>query len=704
MALIGKIRQNFWLVLIVLGLALASFVIMDIMGSRNAGGMFNQTTVGEVGDEKIDYTEFSKVENALFSGNSDIYARRNSVWNYLVEKSLVNKTVAALGLGVSQEELMDLQFGTNLSPVIQNNFRDQQTGAVDRQQLLQIKQAIENNQELNQQFRDYWAHQEVQIIKTANQEKINNLVSKAVYTPSWMAELTNNFNTETATFEYVKVPFDKVADADITLTDADYQAYLDLNQAKYFKSEETRLIDYVVFDVFPTKEDSMLIKTKVESLMEGFRTTKNDSTFAANNNGGYSFVYSKPDDMSGVIKDNIQSLGSGDLYGPYVENGYYQVAKVVDKRVIADSVKARHILRSVTNNDPTQRAAANATIDSIMNVMATRGGQFDSLAIKFSQDPGSGFKGGDLGTFGQGAMVGPFNNACFVDSKEGGLYKVSTQFGVHLIQVQKIIYNDRDPKYKMAVIGSAIVPSEATQNILNDKASELMRTNRTIESLRKAVEASSDFTLKTSKPLMKNDFVFGDLGSGEESRAIVKWAYEAAPGEVSPAIYTYTDKVNYFNSNYVVAGVKSIQKPGKMSIEEAKASISDVVKNYKKGESISSKITGTDLSSIAAQFGTVVDTARNVSFNGGFIPNSGAEPKVVAKLFKGNQGDIVGPVTGNTGVYIAKMLSKTPSLAATNIPQVKKSVNSTSRSQVSFRLWEAVKKKANPSDNRSKFF
>lgn len=704
MALIGKIRQNFWLVLIVLGLALASFILMDIMGSRNSGGMFNQTTVGEVGSEKIDYTEFSKVENALFSGNPDVYARRNSVWNYLVEKSLVNKNAESLGLGVSQEELMDLQFGTNLSPVIQNNFRNQQTGAVDRQQLLQIKQAIENNQELNQQFRDYWANQEIQVIKTANQEKITYLVSKAVYTPSWMAELTNGFNTENATFEYVKVPFDKISDSEVNLTDSDYQSYLDMNSSKYMNEEETRLVDYVVFDVLPTQSDSMDIKAKVEGLMTEFRNTKNDSLFAANNNGGYSFVYSSADDMTGVIKENISSMESGDLYGPYLENGFFQVAKVVDKRVIPDSVEARHILRSVTNADPTQYAAANKTVDSLMNVLSNRNAQFDSLAIKFSQDPGSGFKGGDLGTFAQGTMVAPFNNACFIDSKVGGLYKVKTQFGVHLIEVRDIVYNNREPKYKMAVIGSPIVPSEDTQNSISDKASELMRNNRTIESLTKAVEASTDLVLNTSRPLKKNDFVFGDLGSGEESRAIIKWAYEAAPGEVSPAIYTYTDKVNYFNSNYVVAGLKSIQKPGKMTVAEAKASISELVKNNKKGELLSSKISGTDLFSIASQFGTVVDTARNVSFNGGFIPNSGSEPTVVSKLFKANQGDVVGPVTGNTGVYIGKMMNKNPSVAATNIPQVKKSVNSTARSQVNFRLWESVKKMANPSDNRSKFF
>ena len=582
MALIGKIRQNFWLVLIVLGLALASFVLMDVMGSNSGGGMFNQTTIGEVDGDKIDYTEFSRVENSLFSGLNDPYARKNSVWNYLVEKSLVEKNAESLGLGVSQEELMDLQFGNNLSPVIQNNFRNPQTGAVDRQQLLEIKQAIESGEGLNQQFREFWSNQEKQIIKTATQDKITNLISKAVYTPSWMTELTGQFNTETATFEYVKIPFNKIPDAEASLEDGDYSTFIDENSNRYTSEEESRLVEYVVFDVLPTSADSNQILQQVADLKQRFEETTEDSLFAINNSGVYSYLYNSVDDLQGTIKEQVVNMNSGDVYGPYLENGFYQLTKVVDKATIPDSVTARHILRTATPGDEASFSAAEKVIDSLMTAL-NQGSQFDSLAIKHSQDPGSGFKGGELGTFQQGYMLPEFNNVCFVGSEKGGVYKVRTQVGFHMIEIQDLTFLTNEPKYKMAAVGLPIVPSEETQYAINDIATELMRNNRTVESLSKAVEESNDLILNTSKPLKVNDYVFGDLGSGDESRAIIKWAYDAAPGEVSPVVYSFTDPVNYFDKNYVVAGLKSIQPPGKMTVAEAKASISNLVRDAKKG-------------------------------------------------------------------------------------------------------------------------
>ena len=100
MALIGKIRKNFWFVLILLAMALASFIIMDVMGSRKGGrSMFNQTTVGKIAGQKIDFRDFEKTERALYSGSNDVYGRRNQLWNYLVEKALVEQQAGELGLG-----------------------------------------------------------------------------------------------------------------------------------------------------------------------------------------------------------------------------------------------------------------------------------------------------------------------------------------------------------------------------------------------------------------------------------------------------------------------------------------------------------------------------------------------------------------------------------------------------------------------------
>lgn len=64
--------------------------------------------------------------------------------------------------------------------------------------------------------------------------------------------------------------------------------------------------------------------------------------------------------------------------------------------------------------------------------------KFAELAKKYSQDPGSAEKGGDLGTFGRGAMVKPFEEAVF-SMKTGGVSGlVQSDFGYHIIKLNEI--------------------------------------------------------------------------------------------------------------------------------------------------------------------------------------------------------------------------------------------------------------------------
>ena len=701
MALISKIRRNFWLVLILLGMALASFVIMDILGSRSSGGMFNQTTVAEVNGQKIDYVEFQNTERALFSGGQDSYASRANLWQYLIGKIIVDEQSTALGLGVGKDELMDLQFGANPSPVIVNAFTNVQTGQLDREQLMQVRQAIEAGQELNENFRFSWAQQEKQIQVLKIQDKISNLVTKAMYTPSFLVEVSNQFGSESADAAFVKVPFDAVSDADAKLTDADYTAFLNANKKKYTADNETRTIDYVVFDVIPSAADSAAILERMNALAVDFQATTNDSLFVATNEGVLSTIYSKLEDFQGELKNQIATLNKGEVAGPFVENNAFVLMKMVDSRVIADSVKARHILKSTQTQS---LESAKKTIDSLRQLLVSGSATFDSLAIKNSDDPNSGFQGGDMGTFAQGRMVKPINDAAFINSTEGGLYTVTTEFGVHLIKVEKIIYNDKTPKYQAALISQPIVPSEATQEAAFEKANKLLTENRTLAALTETLKDSEELSIESSSPLEQNDYFFQDLGGGESSRSMIKWAFTAKPGEVSPTIYEYNDNVNYYTKSYVLASLRGINPPGLMSIENAKLNLETLVKNKKKGEILKTKINAASgLASVASQFATDVDTSFNVSYAQGSAEFAG-EPLVVAKIFGLDAGKVSTPVIGNSGVYVLQNINKRPSIAINNMPYVKLATTMAARSSATYRIWEALKKNAEITDNRSRFY
>jgi peptidyl-prolyl cis-trans isomerase D len=120
MALIGKIRQNMWLVIVLLAVALAGFIIMDMQSASNRGGLGSRTSIGKVAGEKIDYMDFQRAESALYGGSQDVYGRKNSLWNYFVEKAIVDDVANSSGIGIGADELSELEFGTNLSPIVQS--------------------------------------------------------------------------------------------------------------------------------------------------------------------------------------------------------------------------------------------------------------------------------------------------------------------------------------------------------------------------------------------------------------------------------------------------------------------------------------------------------------------------------------------------------------------------------------------------------
>ncbi len=89
---------------------------------------------------------------------------------------------------------------------------------------------------------------------------------------------------------------------------------------------------------------------------------------------------------------------------------------------MATQVRASHILVKTKNE-----------AENILNRLRS-GARFEDMARKYSQCP-SGRKGGDLGYFGKGQMVKPFEEVAFRLNKGEVSPPVETQFGYHIIFV-----------------------------------------------------------------------------------------------------------------------------------------------------------------------------------------------------------------------------------------------------------------------------
>lgn len=703
MALITKIRRNLWLVLILLGLALAAFILMDMTSSQNLGGGA-QFDVGEVDGETISWNEFQNAENILYQGSSgNVYSRRDALWNYMVRESIIQQEAERVGLSVTEDEMQELQFGNNISPVIQRNFADPNTGQLNIQALNNFKEGL-NAGTLPPQSVAFWNFQEGQVRSEALQSKMNMLVTKGLYMPNWNVNKRHYENNNKVDFQYVRIPYDQVEDTEVSISEEDLQAYLEAHSGEYNQDKETRNVVYVEFDVEPTKEDTAAVLENISELKSDLVAVEEDSLFIVNNYGVYENIYYKAGELSPELMDTVPDWEVGAIYGPYRQGSEYKVAKLADKKVIPDSVRVRHILRQA--NDQATANAAVALIDSLKEVIESGETSFDSIAIQFSQDGGSGSQGGDLGMTAPGRMVEQFNDLIFYRAEPGKLYKVATQFGIHLVEVTEQVFLDDEPSYKMAYLVEAIVPSEETQNVAYDRVVEFISENRSYEALEASVNSNEELEFAYGNSLTVNSFVVGDLGPEDASRDIVKWTFgsDVQPGDVSPEVYIYEDDVNYFNSKYVVVGLTAINPPGLPTVATVRSEIEPKVINEKKGEKIASQISSNDLSAIAQQFETSVDTAEGAVFISGFVPGVGSEPEVIGAAFGIEEGATAGPIIGNTGVYYIKTTRKEEALEPQNLAQLRKVNMSQYPTRVSNGLMDALKKLVEVEDQRSKYY
>ncbi len=702
MALISEIRKKSWLLIILIALGMGGFVVMDMVNkaSRASGSSY---TVGVVNGQKIEWPDFQRAERILYPNSTgDVYGQRNYIWNFMVEDRLLRDETEDLGLNIGDAELEDLEFGNHLSPIIQRNFRDPNTGQVDKKNLDQIKANLGTGK-LQPQLEEYWNYQSTEIRKERLQRKLANLVKKGLYTPTWMAQQLQVEQGTTLDFKYVKVPLDSLTEKDVKLTDDDYKTFMKENAGLMKKKEEFRTVEFVVFNVVPTKEDSAKVKDAITQRIQPFREATNDSLFVENNYGTIDATYFKKGDLAEVIADTVFDLPVGTVYGPYIDGVDYKAVKVLGKKILPDSVKSRHIL--IRAETAAQRTTAYKTIDSLKTLIESGKARFDSLAMKMSQD-GSGQKGGDLGYSALGRMVKPFNDALFYTGEPNKLQIVTSQFGVHLVEItgQKFMKNEMG--VKLAYIIEPIVPSEETQSRIYDDAIEFSGQNRTVESLHKAVENKPELSVEKAEGLTENAFQFSTLGSGGTSRDIVRWAFkpDTKLGSVAAEVFVYDEPTLFYNSHYVVPGLKAILKAGNYTLAEVKEKYKQKVLDRKTAEGIAAKITGTDLGAIASQFSTKVDTFKNVNFNMSYLDGIGNETALIGKLSIMKVGDTTKPVIGQTGVFVAQVINRAEPNLSTDLTTFREQSLMVARGSIDSRLMEVLKNKATIKDNRYTFY
>jgi len=187
-----------------------------------------------------------------------------------------------------------------------------------------------------------------------------------------------------------------------------------------------------------------------------------------------------------------------------------------------------------------EKAKARAKADELYKQVKAAPAKFAELARKNSQDPGSAEKGGDLGSFGRGLMVKPFDEAVF-SMKPGDIAgPVETQYGFHIIRLDGIKGGQVTPfdkvksqiaeEVRKAKAGKAF--SEAAEKF-NDTVYEQFDSLQPAADALKLTVQKSDWVSRAGgnmNPLLNNEKLLAALFSDE----VLKNKHNTSAIEVQP--------------------------------------------------------------------------------------------------------------------------------------------------------------------------
>lgn len=705
MAVIGNIRKHSGLAVIVIGVAIAAFIIGDFSNSRSRG----VTDIGEVNGENIPYIEFNaeveqNIENQKESTGTDkiseqeAYQLRQTTWNATVKKILMGSQLEELGLTVTPEELFDQVQGKQPHRYILQYFKDPATGQYNPAVVLNY---LKNLDKMEPKAKSQWLLFEKAIKEDRQETKYNNLLSKGYYIPKTF--LKKEYIAASKTIKALTVSPEtlSIPDSAVKLTDADYQKFYDKNSVYFYQDEASRDLDYVLFEVTASDLDRKKIAEDVTKLYNDFQTVNNPLNFAIANTdvrNDTAFV------RKGVFPAQLDTLlfaaKPETFIAPFEFNGAWHMAKVLDLQARPDSIKGSQILIAYegTGNEKITRKkeAAKALADSLLNALKKAPQSFAEAARKYSDYPTAKEDGGDLKWFPDGnPNFEPFFNAG-VTMKPNEMKVVDTRIGYSLFMVTE--KSEPVQKVRAAVITRSIEPSNQTFQDIYMQASTFAGQNKTAEAFEKAITEKG--LQKRSAPNVRS--MDGYVMGLPTAREMVRWAYaeNTKINEVSP--------VFDLSGKYAIAVLKTITEKGQQPLASIKQRIEPSVKGVKKIEMVAEKLgkamAGTkDISAIAAQFNAKIDTAM-VTFSGFGRSTIGRENEIVGKLFNANKGALLGPLTGNFGAYcvLVEDIIEAPAKDDFTFERMQAMQNFNQR--VANNSYSALEKKAKIEDNRLMFY
>jgi len=708
MAVLSKIRERSIFLIIIIGLALFAFVVQGAFKYKKSSN-----SIGEVNGSPISREEFAKNVDLLKTrsgGRLTQFQAVKDVWTNMLREKIYKIQLQNAGIVIGEEDVWDAII--NLPNIKNSPIFKNKAGLFDQDKLKEYLVNIQENAKANPKDTQWtsWLNTEQTIKLNLEQKTYSDLVINGINTTLKEGENYYNDQTTKSDIKYVFVPFLSIPDSIFKITGSEVENYVN-NHKREFKIDASRDINYVNFEIKPTLADENAVKSDVAKLINdnkeyssaakttvkilGLKNAKDYKSFFAENNSDIPFNnnFVIKAQLSRVMSDSILKSKVGNVIGPYKEDGYFKLTKILGFKQIPDSAKASHILISYRgafrSTETRTEAEAKKMADSIYNLVKNNKKKFAKVAKQISYDKQSGAKGGELNWFGYSTMVPQFRDFVFFN-KVGKVGVVKTNFGFHIIRIDN--QKNKQKVVKVATFGRKIEASDNTENNVFEKA----------ETFTSNVTNGKNFVKEAKEKGYKVRPIFGikrmneTLMSLKNQRQIVNWTFKKD---------TKLGDIKRFDieNGYVVVQLTKIRKKGLMPVSLSRIRVSHLLFEKKKTRYIKKGMDNMSLADIASRYNTVVRNSLAVSLASPVISGVGSSFGLIGAINSSKSGDILRGVRDKSGVFAVKIIKRTNPIKLPNYNAFRKELFGQLQLS-SYKLYNALKNESEIVDNRALFY
>lgn len=306
---------------------------------------------------------------------------------------------------------------------------------------------------------------------------------------------------------------------------------------------------------------------------------------------------------------------------------------------VPDRVHAEHILLTTVGKTDAEVAEIKKQAEDILAQARKKVANFEELAKKYSEDPGSKTKGGDLGWLVHGQTVPEFDKAAFTLDKGQISDLIRTQYGFHIIKVldKENAHTKPFDEVKDSIRTPYLLQKvdQQASTIADQMSSQIRQSNKTtLDDLAQKYH----LTIAETRPLAPNDPVL-ELGNSQDVKDEI---VRLRPNELSVPLRT--------DRGYVVLSLKQTLPAHPGTLEEVRDKIISELRLQKSEQLAQSKVddlvkrvkAGEKFDSAAKALGLDPKTSELIARNGS-IPGLGSA-KLLTGAFSLKPGDIGAPV------------------------------------------------------------